>query len=233
MVDRLRQRGRVDHGGRRAAPRPAPKWSRSSAAAPDGTNINAGCGSTDPSGLAAAVVANGAACGLAFDGDADRVIAVDGSGEGGRRRPAAGAVRDSTCAARGGLAGDTVVVTVMTNLGLPPGHGRGRRGRARDPGGRPLRPGGPGAEHGWSLGGEQSGPRDLQGPGRPPGTACCPGSCCSISWFATGRPLADLAAGAMERLPQVLRNVPVADRDALAGAEPVWAEVRGGRGRTG
>ena len=49
---------------------------------PDGTNINDKCGSTDPRQLAEAVVAEGADLGLAFDGDADRVIAVDG----GRQR---------------------------------------------------------------------------------------------------------------------------------------------------
>ena len=50
-------------------------------AEPDGRNINARCGSTHPASLQAAVVATGAQVGLAFDGDADRVLAVDEHGE--------------------------------------------------------------------------------------------------------------------------------------------------------
>ena len=108
------------------------------AAEPDGTNINDGCGSTDPAGLQAAVVAHGADVGLAFDGDADRVIAVDHTG----------AVVDgdqliALCAldlrARGRLADDTVVVTVMTNLGFRLAMAAARHPRPRDPGRRPLR----------------------------------------------------------------------------------------------
>ena len=86
-------------------------------AAPDGRNINQACGSTYPADLQAAVVASGAAVGLAFDGDADRVLAVDERG----------ALVDgdhllALCAidlrARGELTDDAVVVTVMTNLGF-------------------------------------------------------------------------------------------------------------------
>ena len=85
--------------------------------APDGTNINAGCGSTDPSSLAAAVVRHQADAGLAFDGDADRVIAVDGTGavvDGDRLL----GLFATDLRRRGRLAADTVVVTVMTNLGF-------------------------------------------------------------------------------------------------------------------
>ena len=87
------------------------------AASPDGRNINAGSGSTDPSALAHAVVAQQADAGLAFDGDADRVIAVDGSGsvvDGDRLL----GLFATDLHRRGRLAGDTVVVTVMTNLGF-------------------------------------------------------------------------------------------------------------------
>ena len=86
-------------------------------AAPDGANINEHCGSTDPTELGRAVVEHQADLGLAFDGDADRVIAVDRSG----------AIVDGDVllalfaldlAERGRLAGDTVAVTVMTNLGF-------------------------------------------------------------------------------------------------------------------
>ena len=84
---------------------------------PDGANINDHCGSTDPAGLVETVLREGADLGLALDGDADRVIAVDHTG----------AVVDGDVllalfaldlSARGLLAGNTVAVTVMTNLGF-------------------------------------------------------------------------------------------------------------------
>jgi phosphoglucosamine mutase len=174
--------------------------------APDGSNINAGCGSTDPSRLSAVVVAHGADAGFAFDGDADRVIAVD----------AAGMVVDgdrliALCAIdlrhRGLLADGTVVVTVMTNLGF---HlAMAREGIAVEQ--TPV-----GDRHvlealdrgGWSLGGEQSGLQVLDVMAR------------------SGRSLADLAASAMDRLPQVLHNVTVVDLDGLADATAVWDEVK-------
>ncbi len=79
--------------------------------------------------------------------------------------------------------------------------------------------------HGWSLGGEQSGHlifRDLA----TTGDGVLSGLLLLDLVVRAGRPLAELAAAVMDRLPQVLRNVAVADRDALARAEPVWAEVR-------
>jgi phosphoglucosamine mutase len=86
-------------------------------AAPDGLNINAGVGSTHLETLAAAVLEHGADAGLAFDGDADRCLAMDGDG-----RPLDGDQILAVLAAqlkRGNqLAGDTVVVTVMSNLGF-------------------------------------------------------------------------------------------------------------------
>ena len=84
---------------------------------PDGRNINAACGSTYPESLQAEVVARQADMGVAFDGDADRMLAVD----------AAGSLVDgdqiiAICAIdrhrRGSLTGPAVVVTVMTNLGF-------------------------------------------------------------------------------------------------------------------
>jgi phosphoglucosamine mutase len=86
-------------------------------AAPDGLNINAGCGSTHLDALAAAVVEHRADGGIAFDGDADRCLAVDADG-----RPLDGdqilTVLASQLKASGQLAGDAVVVTVMSNLGF-------------------------------------------------------------------------------------------------------------------
>jgi len=86
-------------------------------AAPDGLNINAGVGSTHLDTLAAAVIEHGADAGLAFDGDADRCLAIDGNGQ-----PLDGdqilAVLASHLKQRDELTGDTVVVTVMSNLGF-------------------------------------------------------------------------------------------------------------------
>jgi phosphoglucosamine mutase len=86
-------------------------------AAPDGENINAGVGSTHLDTLAAAVTEHGADAGLAFDGDADRCLAIDGDGQ-----PLDGdqilAVLAAQLKRSDQLTGDTVVVTVMSNLGF-------------------------------------------------------------------------------------------------------------------
>ncbi len=84
---------------------------------PDGENINAGCGSTSLGALAAAVVQRGADAGIAYDGDADRCLAVDADG-----RPLDGdqimTVLATELKEAGRLAGDAVVVTVMSNQGF-------------------------------------------------------------------------------------------------------------------
>lgn len=84
---------------------------------PDGTNINDGCGSTHPEHIQSIVRDTGADIGFAFDGDADRMLAVDGNGEliDGDRILAICAL---DMHARGRLAGNTLVATVMSNLGL-------------------------------------------------------------------------------------------------------------------
>jgi phosphoglucosamine mutase len=84
---------------------------------PDGTNINAGCGAAHPEVLAAAVAELGADAGVAFDGDADRALFADSEGNviDGDQVLVACAL---SMRERGQLAGDTVVVTVMSNLGL-------------------------------------------------------------------------------------------------------------------
>ncbi|MDX6414354.1 MAG: phosphoglucosamine mutase [Gaiellaceae bacterium] len=172
-------------------------------ARPNGTNINEHCGSTDPTDLQDAVRERGADAGLAFDGDADRVVAVD----------ADGALVDgdqiiAVCAVdrheRGVLVDDTVVVTVMTNLGFR--RAMAERGIAVTEtavGDRfvldALEAGG------LTLGGEQSGHvifRDLA----TTGDGLLTGVQLLDVMARTGRPLSDLAA-VMTRLPQVLRNV--------------------------
>jgi len=84
---------------------------------PNGVNINDKCGSTDLAALAEATVANRCAIGLAFDGDADRCLAVDETGEvlDGDRMMAAFAIHMKDC---GTLKNDALVVTSMSNLGL-------------------------------------------------------------------------------------------------------------------
>jgi len=183
---------------------------------PDGTNINAGCGSTHPEDLQARVVAEGADAGLAFDGDADRVIAVDGAGglvDGDRILAICAADRFT----RGALPGGTVVVTVMTNLGFRLAMAeRGIRVVETAVGDRYV------LEaleaNGWSLGGEQSGHvihRDLA----PTGDGLLTGVQLLDVVVRSGRSLTDLAGAAMQRFPQVLRNVRVAgDRDRVVAA---------------
>ena len=200
---------------------------------PDGENINDGVGSTHPDALQAEVVRAGAAVGLAHDGDADRLIAVDERGElvDGDAILAIAALDERE---RGGLPSGTVVTTVMTNLGF-------RRAMAEHGievvqtavGDRyvleEMRAGG------HILGGEQSGhiiflDRATTGDG----------VLTALRLLAvvarTGRPLSELAR-VMERLPQVLVNVRVADRGGLERAtevhEAIGAEVArlGDRGR--
>ena len=175
-------------------------------AEPDGRNINAGCGAMDTASLSAAVVEHGADLGIALDGDADRMLAVDHTG----------ALVDgdhviAICALdlhrRGLLREDTVVVTVMTNLGFR---------LAMEDAGIHLVETAVGDRYvlealdarDLSLGGEQSGHvifRDLATTGDGLLTAVI--LCDAV--VRSGRPLADLAAAAMTRLPQVLLNVPV------------------------
>jgi phosphoglucosamine mutase len=189
---------------------------------PDGTNINDGCGSTDPRGLASAVVSQGADLGLAFDGDADRVIAVDSAGNvvDGDRLVALFA---TDLAEQGLLEGATVVVTVMTNLGFHQAMAAaGVKVHTVAVGDRNV------LEaldaNGWALGGEQSGHiifRSLA----TTGDGVLSGLLLADLVHRKGPPLGELAAAALRRSPQVLRSVAVANRDGLAGAAAVWAEV--------
>jgi phosphoglucosamine mutase len=187
------------------------------AAEPDGRNINEGCGSTHPEPLAAAIREGGAEIGFALDGDGDRVIAVDSSGEirDGDELIALGATHLARKAALGG----GVVVTVMSNFGFH----EAMREAGIDVATTPVGDRHVAAqleERGWSLGGEQSG---------------------HIIWSEYG-PTGDGIAAAllvmsalgdarledaipMRKLPQVLRNVEIADRGAIDGAAAVWDAV--------
>jgi phosphoglucosamine mutase len=188
-------------------------------ARPDGTNINAGCGSTHPEVVADAVVRAGADVGLSHDGDADRLIAADHEGN-----VVDGDVILAILAAdqqeRVGL--DTVVTTVMTNLGFTLAmRERGIAVMQTKVGDRYVKEAMLAGGH--PLGGEQSGHiilTDYATTGDGVLTAIR-----LLSVLArTGRPLADLAT-IMRRLPQVLVNVPRVDRDRLADATGVWDAV--------
>jgi phosphoglucosamine mutase len=183
-------------------------------ARPDGTNINDGCGSTHPESLQARVVASGADVGLALDGDADRVLAVDHTG-----RLIDGDHLIAMCAIdrhdRGTLNDDAVVVTVMTNLGFRLAMAERGIGVVETAVGdryvlEALDAGG------LSLGGEQSGHvifRDLA----TTGDGVLTGLQVLDLVQRSGKRLAQLATEAMTSLPQVLRNVRVAQRGAEVG----------------
>ena len=176
---------------------------------PDGRNINANCGSTHLQALQAAVVEHGADLGFAFDGDADRVLAVDDQGQ-----TVDGDQIIAMCATDfaqlGQLDGDSVVVTVMSNLGFR---------RAMDAAGIAVVETGVGDRYvlealddgGFALGGEQSGHvifRKLATTGDGLLTAV------RVTDLAIrdGRSFGDIASAAMTRFPQVLENVRVAER---------------------
>ena len=184
---------------------------------PDGRNINSGCGSTHVEALAARVAEGEADVGFAFDGDGDRVLAVDGSG-----RVHDGdeliALAARGMATRGELDGG-VVVTVMTNFGFH---------RAMEEAGIEVAVTKVGDRHvidemlrrGWRIGGEQSGhiiASDFVATGD--GIAAALMTMRELG----GAPLAD--AVPMEKLPQTLVNVEVGDREAIADAAAVWDAV--------
>jgi len=175
-------------------------------AAPDGRNINAGCGSTHPQSLQDAVRAHGADLGLALDGDADRVLAVDEHGElvDGDQLMVMTAL---DWHGRGMLRNDAIAVTVMSNLGL-------RRALAAAGVGIVETPVGDRnvivamAARDLAIGGEQSGHivfADLA----TTGDGVLTGLIVSDLLARRGVPMSELA-GAMTRLPQVLVNVRVA-----------------------
>jgi phosphoglucosamine mutase len=190
--------------------------------APDGLNINDGYGSTHPDRLRAAVVDHGADAGIALDGDADRCLAVDASGEvvDGDQIMAilAVAMRDS-----GHLHHDTAVVTVMSKLGFRLAMERERVNVVETGVGdryvlEAMKQGG------YSLGGEQSGHVImLEHATTGDGTLTALHLLSRVA--STGSSLAGLAA-VMERLPQVLVNVKGVDKSGVDVCEPLQAAVR-------
>jgi phosphoglucosamine mutase len=187
------------------------------AAEPDGRNINDGCGSTHLDNLAAHVASSGATIGFAFDGDGDRVLAVDSSGrshDGDELIALVALGRANRGELRGGVA-----VTVMSNYGFH---------RAMEAAGIEIAVTKVGDRYvldelrrrDWVLGGEQSGHIIDTG-----FVATGDGIAAALMTMRElgGRDLA--AAKPMEKLPQTLVNVEVAEREAIAGAAAVWEAV--------
>jgi phosphoglucosamine mutase len=195
---------------------------------PDGRNINEGVGSTNISALAERLDGHDVA--FAFDGDGDRVLALDRTGQvvDGDELMALAALH---LRAGGRLAGDGVAVTVMTNYGFH---------RAMEDAGIEVATTSVGDRYvlaelvrrGWTLGGEQSG--HIIDTGFVPSGDGIAAALLALEALAG----ADLAERhAMEKLPQRLVNVRVRDLTALDGADAVWAAVEreseslSGRGR--
>ena len=196
---------------------------------PDGRNINDGCGATAPQALADRVASSDAEIGFAFDGDGDRLIAVDGNGRihDGDELIALAArhLRD-----RGELDGG-VAVTVMTNYGFHQALGADGFEIAQTKVGdryviETL------LERDWKLGGEQSG-HIIWTDFTPTGDGI---AAALLALRALGdRRLEDVEP--FERLPQRLENVRISDRGAVEAAKALWDAVDGenakleGRGR--
>ncbi|MBA3809778.1 MAG: phosphoglucosamine mutase, partial [Solirubrobacterales bacterium] len=186
--------------------------------APDGRNINAGCGSTHIEALAERVVAEGHAIGFAFDGDGDRMLAVDRNGvsvDGDELMALATLhLRDS-----GRLSGNGVAVTVMTNYGFHAAMEReGVQVAITQVGDRyvleELR------ARGWSLGGEQSGHIIDMGFNR---TGDGIASALLTMEALSGADLSERHA--MHKLPQRLVNVRVRDRGGLERSQELAAAI--------
>lgn len=201
--------------------------------APDGVNINLECGATSTAGLCSFVATMGAAdAGFAFDGDGDRVIAVDGTGRvvDGDRLIALSALDRKE---RGRLTGGAVVTTVMANLGFH---------RAMEAAGVQVIVTPVGDRHvldamvdgGFVLGGEQSGHiihRDIA----TTGDGLVSAVAVAEMVVRTSRALAESANAVMTSFPQVLRNVPVARRpdDVATEMRDEIAAVEGELGADG
>jgi phosphoglucosamine mutase len=187
---------------------------------PDGRNINEDCGSTHMDAICARMREGGFDAGFAFDGDGDRVLAVDQDGRviDGDQLIALAALH---LRAAGRLPGGGVAVTVMTNFGFH---------RAMERAGIEVVVTPVGDRHvleallerDWALGGEQSGHVIDRG-FVPSGDGTASALLALEALRARGDTLRD--AIPMEKLPQKLINVRVADRDAVEGARAVWEAV--------
>lgn len=185
--------------------------------APDGQNINEGCGSTHLDALREAVVAGEYDAAFAFDGDGDRVLALDADGRlvDGDEMIALAAVH---LRQQDKLPGGGVAVTVMTNFGFH---------RAMEEAGIEVAVTAVGdryvleelLQRGWALGGEQSGHVIDRG-FVPSGDGTASALLTLEALASEGRSLSE--AIPMQKLPQTLVNVRVADRSAIEGAEAVW-----------
>ncbi len=201
--------------------------------APDGRNINLGCGSTHPEALAAAVVEHGCRLGVAFDGDGDRAIFVDAGG----RTVDGDAVLLMLARAyqrAGRLAGQTVVATVMSNIGLELALARhGIRLVRTAVGDKYVME--EMSRGGYVLGGEQSG-HVILAEHLPTGDGLATALAVLREMAESGRELADLAAE-LVTYPQTLVNVRVRERrpvESLPDVQRVISKVTSqlaGRGR--
>ncbi|MEA2517462.1 MAG: phosphoglucosamine mutase, partial [Actinomycetota bacterium] len=190
-------------------------------AAPDGTRINVDCGSQSLEGVARRVVSEGADLGLAFDGDADRVLAVDETGAevDGDRILALCAIRLHEA---GLLKNNLVIATVMANLGFR---------RALEAIGIEVFAAPVGdkfvaeamADRGSVLGGEQSG-HVIFGAHSTTGDGLLTGLQVAQAVATSSSTLSRLV-DVFEQYPQVLINVPVRDRTELEACAPLWDQV--------
>ena len=190
---------------------------------PDGVNINDRCGSTHMDALAAMVKAGGYDMGIAFDGDADRCLAVDELGnliDGDQIMAACGLDMKN----KGQLPGDTVVATVMSNLGFHVyAQEHGMKLECTDVGDRNVLE--RMVERGYTLGGEQSGHMIFLDH-----ATTGDGQLTALKILAllkeSGKKASEVFS-ACPRYPQVLINIPVADNDVkkAAMASPLLAQA--------
>lgn len=190
--------------------------------APDGMNINTNCGSTHIEGLQKYVRENHLDCGFAYDGDADRCLAVDENGElvdGDKIMFICGKYRDQ----QGKLSDHTIVSTVMSNLGFRKACERdGLKTVATAVGDRNVFE--EMVQNGYDLGGEQSG-HIIFMKHATTGDGILTSLMLMGTMIETKRSLGSLA-DEMEVYPQVLKNVRVTDKDMAEENPAVQAAVR-------
>ena len=197
---------------------------------PNGTNINRECGALHPDHARAEVVRRGAQIGIALDGDADRVIVIDEKGQ-----AVDGDAVMAMCALRmkrdGELRRDTVVATVMSNLGLERALDAQGVKLVRTPVGdryvvEAMRRGG------FNLGGEQSGHLIFLDH-TSTGDGLIAGLQVLALMIRTGKLLSELAREAMERVPQVVESVTLAARRPLEEMRALQGVLEGVRAALG